>query len=138
MLLRRITAVDKPGMADHDLLFDSLSEQNLLVLHAYASRSAAAKAADTDHDGWLQRLDASEQFDQDELTRIHGELIALGMLKFELRNRETGLRYRVSDRGKSTLEQQHAVDQSGAAAVAGDAAPAVAAPAQILPLAGAA
>ncbi len=105
-MIPQVAAVDKRGMADHDLLFDMLSEPNLLVLRAYASRSLAARAANHEHDGWLQRLEPTDDLDGEQLTKIHGDLIALGMLKFELTNRETGLRYRVSDRGNSTLERQ--------------------------------
>lgn len=102
----RVAAVDKPGMSECNLLSDSLNEQNLLVLQAYAERSQAAKAADQEHDGWLDRLTSASEIDAEQLTQIHGELIALGMLKFELTNRETGLRYRISDRGRATLERQ--------------------------------
>lgn len=111
-----VTAVDKPGMSESNLLFDSLSDPNRLVLQAYADRSLAAKAASEDHDGWLDRLVATDGLEAEQLTGIHGELIALGMLKFELTNRQTGLRYRVSTRGMSMLERhaksEEAVDST--------------------------
>ena len=93
-------------MPESDLLFDSLNEQNLPILQSYSDRTRTAKAASDEHDGWLDRLESTDDFDADELTRIHGQLIALGMLKFELSNRETGLRYRVSDRGYAALQRQ--------------------------------
>lgn len=106
MLLKPwVAAVDKPGMSESNLLFDSLSDPNRLVLQAYADRSRAAKAASEEHDGWLDRIVAADGLESDQLTGIHGELIALGMLKFELTNRQTGLRYRVSTRGMSMLER---------------------------------
>ena len=109
-----VTAVDNPHMAENDLLFDSLSEQNLLVLRSYAHRSMAAKAAGDEHGGWLDRLELPENPDPEELTRIHGNLIALGMLKFGLTNRQTGLQYRVSERGMSAIENQTAAVTSAA------------------------
>ena len=104
MLKPGVAAVDKPGMSEHDLLSDSLDEQNLLVLQSYADRSQAAAAARDDHDGWLDRLEMMEYGDPEELTRIHGTLIALGMLKFKLASRETGLQYCISQRGQCAIE----------------------------------
>ncbi len=132
-----VAVVDKRGMADNDLLFDLLNEQNLRVLHAYSNRSLAAKAANDDHDGWLQRMEPNDHLDGERLTQIHGELIALGMLKFELTNRETGLRYRVSERGKSTLERQAVDFTSDTSSCSVDTGPAVESP-QAYPLADAA
>jgi len=97
-------------MPESDLLFDSLNEQNLPILQSYADRTRTAKAASDEHDGWLDRLESTDDFDAEELTRVHGQLIALGMLKFELSNRQTGLRYRVSERGYATL-QRHVVSE---------------------------
>ncbi|MCH2201481.1 MAG: hypothetical protein MK102_05905 [Fuerstiella sp.] len=91
-------------MSATDLLFDCLSEQNLLVLQSYAARSLALKTTHDEHDGWLERLETIDSADPEQLTQIHGELIALGMLKFEVSNRHTGLRYRVSDRGYAVLQ----------------------------------
>ena len=124
-MIPQVTAVDKRGMADNDLLFDLLNEQNLLVLHSYASRSLTAQAANHEHDGWLQRLEPTDNLDGEQLTQIHGELIALGMLKFELTNRETGLRYRVSERGKSTLERQTVAFTSETSSFSADTDPAL-------------
>jgi len=98
--------VDKPGMAESNFLLDALNEQNLQVLQAYADRITAAKASNRDHDGWMDRHQSSEEFDEETLTRIHGELIAMGMLKFQLTNRNTGLQYSVSDVGRETLARQ--------------------------------
>lgn len=108
MLEPAVEPVDKPGMAESNFLLDALNEQNLQVLQAYADRFTAARASNRDHDGWLDRQLSSDAFDFDEesLTRIHGELIAMGMLKFQLTNRNTGLQYSVSDAGRETLARR--------------------------------
>ena len=100
-----VAGVDKPGMSQQDLQFDCLNTQNLRILQSYADRMRAARAAGAEHDGWLERLESADDTDADQLTRIHGELIALGMLTFELSSRHTGLRYRVSDRGLAAVER---------------------------------
>jgi hypothetical protein len=98
--------VDKPGMAESNFLLDALNEQNLQVLRTYADRFTAAKASNRDHDGWLDRQLSSDEFDEVSLIRIHGELIAMGMLKFQLTNRNTGLQYSISDTGRETLARR--------------------------------
>ena len=128
MLEPRVAAVDKRRMAENDLLIDSLDPQNMLVLQTYAGRARAAKAANEEHDGWLDRLVSADDLDADQLTRIHGELIALGMLKFELANRQTGLRYCVSRRGIAALQNQVAEFTAETSSVPGDAQPAVETP----------
>ena len=97
-------------MPENDLLFDSVNEQNLLILQSYAGRTRTAKVASDEHDGWLDRLESTDDFDSEQLIRIHGQLIALGMLKFKFSNRQTGLLYRVSDRGYSALQRQVVVE----------------------------
>lgn len=97
-------------MSESDLLFDLLNEQNLPILQSYADRTRTAKAASHEHDGWLDRLESTDDFDSEQLTQIHGQLIALGMLKFKFSNRQTGLLYRVSDRGYAALQRQVVVE----------------------------
>ena len=76
-----------------------------LVLGAYQSGQSQLKAQDPESDGWLPRLRTIEGIEGEALSRVHGRLIALGFLKFELLSREVGMRYQVSPLGKRTLEQ---------------------------------
>ena len=96
-------------MAQIDSDPDLLNQRNLRVLRSYAERQIAA-AAIQDHDGWLDRMEPSGDLDADQLTRVHGQLIALGLLKFELSCRKTGLRYQVSDLGRGTLSRHAAAE----------------------------
>ncbi|MCP4783218.1 MAG: hypothetical protein GY903_03235 [Fuerstiella sp.] len=95
--------------------FNAPDQQNLQVLEAYKVRAAAAKAATEDFTGWLERIDVLEGLTTEDLTRVHGQLIATGNLKFEISGRNVGLCYKISDRGRQSLEKSRAI-----AAAAGD------------------
>ena len=85
--------------------FNAPDPQNLQVLEAYRVRAAAAKATTEDFTGWLERIDVLEGLTTKDLTRIHGQLIAIGNLKFEISGRSVGLCYKISDRGRQSLEK---------------------------------
>ncbi|MEZ6063311.1 MAG: hypothetical protein R3C19_23435 [Planctomycetaceae bacterium] len=96
--------VDTQGMPLTHLQFETLDQQNLQLMQAYALRDQTVRASGDDHDGWLERFDNVDGLDQDSLTQAHGQLIAMGMLKFELASRSVGLRYQISPRGRQALE----------------------------------
>lgn len=75
-----------------------------LVLGAYHANQTEQKAQNPETDGWLPRLRSVEGIEGEALARAHGQLIALGFLKFELMGREDGMRYQVSSLGKRTIE----------------------------------
>ena len=107
-------------MSHPELQLDSLNTQNLQVMQAYADRNKAAKAASEEYDGWLERIDRMPEFTKEELTRMHGELIAMGFLKFEITGRSIGLRYQISTRGKRAIERAVAIAEREAAIVNGE------------------
>ncbi len=107
-------------MSHPELQLDSLNTQNLQVMQAYADRNKAAKAASEEYDGWLERIDRMPEFTKEELTRMHGELIAMGFLKFEITGRSIGLRYQISTRGKRAIERAVAIAEREAAIVDGE------------------
>lgn len=92
-------------MEQATLELDALSPQNLQVMEAYSVRTAAAKAAAEEFDGWLERIDSLPGLTPEMLTRLHGQLIALGFLKFEISGRCIGLRYQIGPRGRQALEK---------------------------------
>ncbi|MEZ6129961.1 MAG: hypothetical protein R3C59_14860 [Planctomycetaceae bacterium] len=96
-------------MSSPELQLDSLNTQNLQVMQAYVVRASAARAASEEYDGWLERIDSLPEFTPDQLTQQHGQLIALGFLKFEITGRSVGLRYQISPRGKQALDRALAV-----------------------------
>ncbi len=85
---------------------DFLSPQNLLVLEAYTVRTATAKSTVEEFDGWLERINQLPNLSGEDLTTLHGQLIAGGYLKFEIGSSSVGLRYQISPKGKSALERR--------------------------------
>ncbi|MEX0717860.1 MAG: hypothetical protein WD066_14800 [Planctomycetaceae bacterium] len=53
--------------------------------------------------GWVPRLRKAEGVSPDDLSRVHGKLIAFGFLEFDLAGRAAGVRYRVSRQGRAVL-----------------------------------
>ena len=58
---------------------------------------------------WIDRVCDLEGVEAEDLCKLHGKLIAAGFLNFQIRNRITGIEYRVANAGKQyltkTLEQ---------------------------------
>ena len=73
------------------------------VLAAYQSAHQTAKASAEEFDGWLPRIMCVEGLKDEDLPRIHGKLIALGFLKFQLAGRGTGVVYQISPAGREAL-----------------------------------
>jgi len=84
-----------------------------LVLEAYQKRTQDTDADQSD--GWLSRVLAVEGVEQDRLAVIHGKLIALGFLQFQLQGRTEGVRYCLSASGRQALatltERSEVVEQ---------------------------
>lgn len=72
-------------------------------LDAHQAAHAAAKNTEEGFDGWLPRIMAVEGIETEDLPRIHGKLIALGFLKFQLASRGTGVVYQISPAGRQAL-----------------------------------
>ena len=92
-------------MTSSTIELDSLNEQNLQVMQAYALRATTLKATVESFDGWLERINELAEIPKEDLTRVHGQLIALGFLQFEIAGSNVGLRYQISARGKGALEK---------------------------------
>lgn len=74
------------------------------VLTAYRERRDTAKANDPEFEGWLDRVMAIDGIEEDDLPRLHGKLLALGFLKFQLAGRSEGVRYQITGEGVKALE----------------------------------
>jgi len=74
------------------------------VLTAYQALGQQAKSLDPEHDGWVPRVSSVEGLEEDHLPRIHGKLIALGMLKFQLAGRTAGVCYQISRDGLLAID----------------------------------
>jgi len=85
-----------------------LLEQNpewVHVLEAYRSLHQKACVLDPDGNGWLSRISSVDHVPSEQLPSIHGKLIALGLLEFQLAGRMDGVQYRLSPEGRRGLEQ---------------------------------
>jgi hypothetical protein len=84
-------------MTSPDLeLFDAHPDWRLL-LAAYQQKLAAEKLE------WSPRIAEVDGLAADRMSVIHGKLIALGMLKFEINNRADGVHYQVTPLGRQAL-----------------------------------
>lgn len=95
---------DTRAMLSPTLQFDVTPEQKQL-LHAYQAQAATLKVTAEEFDGWLERIDQLSGIEADRLTGLHGQLIASGLLKFELSGRNVGLKYQLSQQGRKALEK---------------------------------
>lgn len=66
------------------------------VLQAYADRRTAEIA-------WVPRIESLPDLDTAQLSPAHGKLIALGLLKFELSDKTSGILYQVTALGRHAL-----------------------------------
>lgn len=69
------------------------------LLTAYSAGQATAT------DGWLDRFHEVRGVETGELSRLHGKLIALGLLDFQLSDRTGGMRYQVTPAGFQALRE---------------------------------
>lgn len=67
------------------------------VLDAYRPR------ADSAEECWLARVSVIDGVPADQLSTIHGKLIALGFLKCELGSRMDGILYQITSLGRQAL-----------------------------------
>ena len=84
-------------MTSHELeLFDANPSWGLL-LAAYQQKIAS--------DGleWSARVTEVEGIAPDQLSAIHGKLIAMGMLKFEIGSRAAGIQYQITTLARQAL-----------------------------------
>ena len=88
-------------------LFDEHPEWRPLLV-AYQERITAQKLE------WAPRIAEVEGVAADQVASIHGKLIALGLLKFEIGSRAEGVQYQVTSLGRQALlppESRHFVPE---------------------------
>lgn len=96
------------------MIFDSASTvlrthpQYLLLLSAYRDGDERARATEENFDGWQSRINSLEGIAPELMCRIHGKLISLGLLKFELGDRMQGIRYQLSTEARRVFSQLEA------------------------------
>lgn len=80
------------------------SEEWRHVLEAYRRPQAERVGADVGAEKWRPRVPALPGIDSARLSRLHGTLIALGLLQFEIAGK-TGIQYQLTPLGLETLER---------------------------------
>ena len=70
------------------------------LLNVYCQLQLSGKLQIADFDGWTPRVLEAPEIATDELSGIHGKLIAFGFLKFDLAGRDGGIRYQLTPLGK--------------------------------------
>jgi hypothetical protein len=90
---------------DLQLLAENPSWQRVLGVYARrASESPPERPGEESGPRWHERVGALDGLDPDALTEIHSRLIAFGWLRFQVEDRQAGLKYRISPEGKQALQ----------------------------------
>ncbi|MEY3458197.1 MAG: hypothetical protein RL215_1354 [Planctomycetota bacterium] len=97
------TVADTTGMKAIAEQPVSLEHQCLEVLGCYAVRETVVKSQDSEFSGWVDRISEAPGIEPSQLSGIHGQLIARGLLKFEFSGRVRGLQYQLSPQGREAL-----------------------------------
>ena len=77
-------------MSDYDVAEIELLPEWRILLAEYQNRQSTVEA------GWVERLHDLDGLESEQLSRMHGKLIALGLLEFQLADRTGGMRYQLS------------------------------------------
>ncbi|QDT63182.1 hypothetical protein [Calycomorphotria hydatis] len=83
-----------------------LSESSLRLLAAYAYMTEEVKTVDPEHDGRLERLRDVDGIEDDELPLLHGQLLAAGLIDFDLSSRDGRGVYSITPDAKQALANQ--------------------------------
>ncbi len=84
-------------MTNHELELCDANPEWTLVLQAYQLAQQSTEK------GWVPRVAGVTDVPVERLSSIHGKLIALGMLRFELAGRTEGVVYQVTPLGRQAV-----------------------------------
>lgn len=73
------------------------------ALRYYWERQTQARESQENFDGWVPRAAEVPHVDAPVLSTVHGRLIAFGFLKFDLSNRDLGMRYQLTPLGRQAI-----------------------------------
>lgn len=91
-------------LSDHDDWRRVLETYRKLAVADASTRPQVDAQVDAEP-SWIPRVAKIDGIDGRRLTKIHGQLIALGFLKFELEGRTSGVSYRVTREGNKALDR---------------------------------
>ncbi len=84
------------------------------VLRAYQQSLKAALLENPEQGKWLPRIRTVPAVERSQLSSIHGKLIALGFLKFELVNQNAGMQYQLTAAGIRAINTLEKVEAKAA------------------------
>ncbi|SFI56763.1 hypothetical protein [Planctomicrobium piriforme] len=90
-------------MEDPDLQLLAINLPWQRLLEAYLELNSEPLPAGESGPRWSPRIISMNEVTPQELSGIHGQLIALGWLHFQLEDGQAGLTYRVSPDGRRAL-----------------------------------
>lgn len=93
------------------LLEQPVWQQVLDIYCELIAQAGQERGEDEQGTRWAQRIAELSDVDKQELSVIHGQLIALGWLTFQLEDRNSGLMYRITADGKKANELAKARSQ---------------------------
>jgi len=73
------------------------------TLLVYWDLQTQGRSQSAEFDGWVPRVMQVSGVETPKLSSIHGRLIAFGFLKFDLSNRDLGMRYQLTPLAKRAL-----------------------------------
>ena len=74
-----------------------------VTLQTYLDLQKQGRAASPEFDGWVPRVSGVNGVDPSRLSNVHGRLIAFGFLKFDLSDRDVGMRYQLTPLARLAL-----------------------------------
>ena len=96
-------------MIDFELDLWQQSPAHETLLSFYLDQDRTLRELRPEYDGWFGRIEEHPQIPREELTAVHGNLIALGYLKVDIANRSSGVRYQITTAGKRQLDTAMAI-----------------------------
>lgn len=84
------------------------------LLSVYRERQRERREGETSRETWVRRLRTVDGVPDDQLSQIHGRLIAYGLLRFQLAGQgtATGLEYQVTPLGRRALGEAVSLDEA--------------------------
>jgi hypothetical protein len=102
---------------DQQLLSENPAWQQVLGMYArLADEPEHPRSEGESGPRFHPRIASLEEMPPEELAEIHGQLIALGWLRFQLEGRQAGLMYRISPEGREALAHLQETAQTERAA----------------------
>lgn len=82
-----------------------------VILNVYHQLQVQGRNQTPEFDGWVPRIYHADDVPAEELSGIHGKLIAYGFLKFDLAGRDGGIRYQLTPLGKQGINASIPADE---------------------------